>query len=74
MSGLGSDMSGLGWICLIWGWICPVKLDLAQRKSRLGVKTMNLGPDKLTTCKLSTKKLRENKGTTRNNLNIGNHT
>jgi hypothetical protein len=34
---------------------------------------MNVGPDKLTTCKLSTKKLRENKGTTINNLNSRNH-
>jgi hypothetical protein len=74
MSGLGSDMSGPGRICLIWARICPVKLDLAQQKSRLGVKTMNLGPDMLTTCKLSTRKLRENKGTTRNSLNIRNHT
>jgi hypothetical protein len=35
---------------------------------------MNLGPDKFTTYKLSTKKLRENKGTNRNNLNTRNHT
>jgi hypothetical protein len=35
---------------------------------------MNLGLDKLMTCKLSTKELRENKGTTRNNLNTRNHT
>jgi hypothetical protein len=35
---------------------------------------MNLGPDKLTTFKLSTKNLRENKGTTKNNLNTRNHT
>jgi hypothetical protein len=55
------------------GQICPVKLDLVQWKSRSGVKTMNLGPDKLTTCKLGIKKLRENKGTTRNNLNTRNH-
>jgi hypothetical protein len=60
MSGLQSDMSG--------------KLDLAQWKSRSGSKMMNLSPDKLTTCKLATKKLRENKGTTRNNLNTRNHT
>jgi hypothetical protein len=57
MSGLRSDISKLGRICPIWAQICPVKLDLAQRKSRSGAKTMNLSPDKLTTCKLSTKKL-----------------
>jgi hypothetical protein len=74
MFGLRSDMSGLGWIFTVWGRICLVKLDLVQRKSRPGAKTMNLGPDKLTTCKLSTKKLRENKGTPRNNLNTRNHT
>jgi hypothetical protein len=45
-----------------------------RAKSRSGVKTMNIGPDKLTTCKLSTKKLRENKGITRNNLKTRNHT
>jgi hypothetical protein len=56
-------MSGLGRIYLIWGRICPVKLDLTQQKSRTVVKMMNLGPDKLTTCKLGTKKLREKKGT-----------
>jgi hypothetical protein len=74
MFGLMSDMSELGQICPVWGRICPVKLDLAQQKSRLGAKTMNLCLDKLTPCKLSTKKLRENKGTTRNNLNTRNHT
>jgi hypothetical protein len=67
-------MSELGWICPIWGRIYLVKQDLAQWKSRSGAKTMNLGPDKLMTSKLSTKKLRENKGTTRNNLNTRNHT
>jgi hypothetical protein len=35
---------------------------------------MNLGSDKLTTCKLNTKKLGENKGITINNLNTRNHT
>jgi DNA-binding Xre family transcriptional regulator len=34
---------------------------------------INLGPDKLMICKLSIKKLRENKGITRNNLNNMNH-
>jgi hypothetical protein len=52
MSSLRLDMSELHRICLI-------KPDLAQQKSTSGAKTMNLGPDKLTTCKLSTKKLRE---------------
>jgi hypothetical protein len=37
MSGLRSDMSGLGRICLI-------KLDLTLQKNRSGAKTMNLGP------------------------------
>jgi hypothetical protein len=67
MSGLRSDTSGLVQICL-------VKLDLTHWKSRSGAKTMNLGPDKLMTCKISTKKLIENKGTTRSNLNTRNHT
>jgi hypothetical protein len=69
-----SYMSGLGRICLVWGWICPVKLDLALRKCRSGVKTMDLGPDKLMACKLNTKKLRENKRITRSNPNTRNHT
>jgi hypothetical protein len=74
MFGLMSDMSELGRICLVWGRICPVKLDLTLWKSRLGAKMMNLGPGKLMVCKLNTKKLRENKGTTRNNLNTRNQT
>jgi hypothetical protein len=67
-------MSGIGQICPAWDQIYLVKLDLAQQKSRSGGKTMNLCPDKPTTCKLSTKKLRENKGITRNNPNTRNHT
>jgi hypothetical protein len=43
-------------------------------KSRLGAKTMNIGPDKLTTYKLNTIELREIKGTTRSNLITRNHT
>jgi hypothetical protein len=35
---------------------------------------MNLGPNKLTDCKLNTIELREIKGITRNNLNTRNHT
>jgi hypothetical protein len=59
MSGFRSDMSGLCRICLSWGQICPVKPEHAQQKSRSGAKTMNLGPDKLTACKLTTLELRE---------------
>jgi hypothetical protein len=35
---------------------------------------MNLGPDKLTACKLNTIELREIKGITRSNLITSNHT
>jgi hypothetical protein len=35
---------------------------------------VNLGPDRLTACKLTTLELREIKGTTRSNLNTRNHT
>jgi hypothetical protein len=73
MSGLRSDMSGLGRICPVWGRICPVKLDLALQKNRSKAKMMNLGPDKLTTRKLNIIELREIKGTTRSNLNTRNH-
>jgi hypothetical protein len=62
MSGLRSDMSGLG-------RICPVTRDLVQRKSRSGAKTMRLNPDKLTISKLDNMELREITGTTRSNLN-----
>jgi hypothetical protein len=48
--------------------ICLINLDLELRKSRSNAKTMNLGPDKLTTCKLNTIELREIKGITRSNL------
>jgi hypothetical protein len=34
------------------GQICSGKLDLVLQKSRSGVQTMGLGPDKLTTSKL----------------------
>jgi hypothetical protein len=56
------------------GRIYPGNLDLILRKSRLRGKTMNLGPDKLTACKLNTIELRQVKGTTRSNLIIRNHT
>jgi hypothetical protein len=74
MFGLRSNIPRLGQIHPVWGRICSVKLGLAQQKSRSASKMMNLGPDKLTTCKLTTKKLRGNKGTTTNNLNTRNHT
>jgi hypothetical protein len=67
MCGLRLDMSGLY-------RICSVELDLAHRKNRLGVKTMNVGPDKLTTSKQDTIEYIEIKGTTRCNLNTRNHT
>jgi hypothetical protein len=62
------NMSGLG------GQICPVKQEHMMQKSRLGAKTMNLGLDKLTACKLTTLELREIKGITRSDLNTRNHT
>jgi hypothetical protein len=65
MSGLRSDMSGLG-------RICPVTRNFEQRKSRSGVKTMRLGLDKLTISKLDNIELREITGTTRNNINSRN--
>jgi hypothetical protein len=40
-----------------------------QRKSRSGVKTMRLDPDKLTISKLDNMELREITGTTRSNIN-----
>jgi hypothetical protein len=45
MSGLKSDMSEID-------RICPVIRNFMQQKSRSGVKTMHLGPDKLTVSKL----------------------
>jgi hypothetical protein len=62
MSGLRSDMSGLGRICL-------VTKNFMQRKNRSGVKTTRLDPDKLTFNKLDNMELREIMGTTRSNLN-----
>jgi hypothetical protein len=67
MSDLRSDMSVL---C----WISSVKLDLMLWKSRSGAKMMNLGPDKLTTCKLNTIELREIRRIIRSNLITSNHT
>jgi hypothetical protein len=62
MSGLRSDMSGLG-------WICPINKNFVQRKSRSGAKTMPIGPNELTINKLDNIELREITGTTRSNLN-----
>jgi hypothetical protein len=67
MSGLRSDMFGLGRICLVWSQICPVTKNFEQRKSRSGAKTMHLRPDKLTINKLDNIELRELTGTTRSN-------
>jgi hypothetical protein len=72
MSGLRSDMSGLGQICLVWGRICPVTRNYEQRKNRSGDKMMRLGPDKLTISKLGNIELREITGATRSNLNSRN--
>jgi hypothetical protein len=62
MSGLRSDMSGLG-------QICPVTRNFTRRKNRSGVKTTRQGPDKLTISKLDNMELREITGTTKSNLN-----
>jgi hypothetical protein len=62
MSGLRSDVSGLG-------RICPVTRNFVHKKSRPGAKTMCLGPNKLTISKLDNIELREITGTTRSNLN-----
>jgi hypothetical protein len=62
MSGLRSDMSGVG-------RICPVTRNFVQRKSRPGAKMMRLGFDEVTIIKLDNMELREITGTTRSNLN-----
>jgi hypothetical protein len=76
MSGLGLDMSGLSRICPVWGggWICLVTRNFEQRKSRLGAKTMGLGPSKLTIGKLDNIELREITRITRSKLNSRNQT
>jgi hypothetical protein len=51
MFGLKADMSGVNWICPAQAQICPVRQVYTLRKSRSGVKMINFGPDKLTTCK-----------------------
>jgi hypothetical protein len=62
LSGLRSDLFGLGRICL-------VTRNFTQRKSRSGAKMMRLGPNKLTISKLDIMELRQIMGTTRSNLN-----
>jgi signal transduction histidine kinase len=62
MSGLRSDMSGLG-------RICPVTRNFVQQKSRSGAKMMRLVSDKLTISKLDNMELREITRITRSNLN-----
>jgi hypothetical protein len=51
MSSLRMDMSAGNRICLARRQICPAKQVFALQKSRLGTKTINLGPDKLMTYK-----------------------
>jgi hypothetical protein len=69
MSGLRSDMSGLGQICPARGRICLINRNFVQRKSRSRAKTMCLGPDELTISKLDNIEFREITGITRSNLN-----
>jgi hypothetical protein len=74
MFGLRTDMSGLCRICLVWGPAISSQTELALQKNRSGVKTMNLGPDKLTAYKLNIMKLRELRRTTKSNTITRNHT
>jgi hypothetical protein len=74
MSDLRSDMSSLGQICPASGRLCSVTRNYEQRKSRSGVKTMRLGPDKLTISKLDNIELEEITETTRSNINSSNRT
>jgi hypothetical protein len=67
-------MSSELWICPVHDWICLVNQDSAQQKSRSEVKTMNLGPDKLTTSKQDTVEHIEINRTIRCNLFTRNHT
>jgi hypothetical protein len=55
-------------------WICPVNQDYEQQKSRLDTKTMNLGPDELTTSKQDTIEHIEISRATRCNPFTRNHT
>jgi hypothetical protein len=54
MFGLSADMSGGNRIYSVQARICPAKWVNALQKSRSGAKTINLGPDKLMTCKQDT--------------------
>jgi hypothetical protein len=74
MSRLRVDMFDIHRISLILDWICSVNQDNEQRKSRSGTKTMNLGPDKLTTSKQDTIEHIEIDRATRCNLFTKNHT
>jgi hypothetical protein len=67
MSGLRSDMSGLGQICRVWGpdMSGHQKLHAAEK-----AKTMRLGPNKLTISKLDNVEFREITRTTRSNINF----
>jgi hypothetical protein len=67
MSDLRSDMFDLG-------QICSITRNFEQRKSRSGVKTMHLGPNKLTISKLENIELKEIMGETRSNLKFRNQT
>jgi hypothetical protein len=51
------------------GRIYPITRNFMQRKNRSEVKTMHLGPDKLTISKLDNIEVREITETTRSNLN-----
>jgi hypothetical protein len=62
MSDLISNMSEIG-------QICPVTKNFMQQKSRSEVKTMHLGPDKLTISKVDNMEVREITEITRSNLN-----
>jgi hypothetical protein len=61
-------------ICPVQDQICPVNQDYQQWKSRSGTKTMNLGPNKLTTSKKDTIDHIEINRATRCNLLTRNHT
>jgi hypothetical protein len=67
MSDLRFNMSGLD-------QICPITRNFEQRKSRSGVKTIRLGPDKLTISKLDNIEFREITRATRSKLNFRNQT
>jgi hypothetical protein len=74
MSGLRADMSNRHRICPVQDQICPVNQDNEQRKSRSNIKTMNLGPDKITTSKQDTIEHVKIDRATRCNLFTRNHT